>query len=40
VVLLGHRLADRLPVSAVRYAAAACFGLIGVYLALGSGPVT
>jgi putative Ca2+/H+ antiporter (TMEM165/GDT1 family) len=40
IVLLGHKLADRLPTSGVRYTAAACFLLLGIYLAMGSGPIT
>lgn len=39
IVLLGHKLADRLPISGVRYTAAACFLLLGIYLAMGSGPI-
>lgn len=39
IVLLGHKLADRLPTSGVRYTAAACFLLLGIYLAMGSGPI-
>jgi putative Ca2+/H+ antiporter (TMEM165/GDT1 family) len=40
IVLLGHKLADRLPTGGVRYTAAACFLLLGIYLAMGSGPIT
>ncbi len=40
VVLLGHKFADRLPTGGVRYTASACFLLLGIYLAMGSGPIT
>ncbi len=39
IVLLGHEAADRLPTGGVRYTAAACFLLLGIYLGLGSGPI-